>query len=91
MHKKNFLYIFFQNGDYDVFFFKTVFFKSAGSISQTIFIQSTWNFAQFFVIRLSSEILTSLLTSLNYPTYSQFMTIFFLKNTNFDFNLTQIY
>ena len=32
------------------------FFKSAGSISQTIFIQSIWNFAQFFIIKLSSKI-----------------------------------
>ena len=39
-------------------------FKSAGSISQTIFIQTTWNFAHFFTVRLSSKIPTGVLISL---------------------------
>ena len=40
--------IFFSNGGYDGFFFESMFFNSAGSIRETIFIQSTRNFAPFF-------------------------------------------
>ena len=40
-----------------------MFFKSPGRVSQTIFIQSTWNFAYFFVIRLSSKIRKGFLIS----------------------------
>ena len=59
-------------------FLKTVFFKSAGSISQTIFIQSTWNFAHFFFINLSSTIRKFFWYHKNCLIYDQFLTIILL-------------
>ena len=66
-----------------------MFFKSAGSISETIFIQSTRNFAHFFLS--SSKIRTGFLISEKlsdlWPVFDDFV----VKNTNFDFKFTEMY
>ena len=71
-------------------FSKPLFFKSADTISETIFIQSTWNFAHFFVIKLFNKIRTDFLIFLRWLfNRSHFSTVFFVKNTNCE--LAQIY
>ena len=73
-----------------VFFLKSMFFKSAGSISEIIFIQSTQILHTFF-IRLSSKIRSGFLISEKlsdlWPVFDDVV----VKNTNFDFKLTQMY
>ena len=71
-------------------FFESMFFKSAGSISETIFIQSTRNFAHFFLldyqVKYLRVVLSEKLSDL-WPVFDDFV----VKNMNFDFKLTQMF